>query len=364
MPIEPNKKLEDCDYCELKGELRKRETEYANPGAKRSRPLAAHDSQTICNQLIKKETIEYGVSNRKLVYGSDDREDLFQVGSAEIRQRADAVLAMIDMSRISDNGDGSSTIRTVRFADAQNLCNSERFGQQPTGPSCTGFLVAPDIVATAGHCVNNNDLARTRFFFGFQMIDKDNPRLLIPNDDIFRGVAIIDRKLESTTSDYALVKLDRPVANRPILKLRRSGKISDDANVYVIGHPSGLPLKFADGAYVRGNDDPVFFVANLDTYGGNSGSPVFNQDTHEVEGILVRGDADFVSNGSCNISNVCPITGCRGEDVTRVSEFKNNVPLTTSTVPVDSSLDARVTTVENTLTKISQDLSDIKAKLP
>ncbi|WP_420540401.1 S46 family peptidase (plasmid) [Paenibacillus polymyxa] len=52
------------------------------------------------------------------------------------------------------------------------------------------------------------------------------------------------------------------------------------------------PIKsgFAVGAAVRDNPPNAFFVANLDTYGGNSGSPVFNSDTHEVEGILVRGE--------------------------------------------------------------------------
>jgi hypothetical protein len=177
------------------------------------------------------------------------------------------VMALIDMSRISDNGDGSSAIRTVRFATAQRLCESERFGNQPTGPHCTGFLVAPDIVATAGHCIDNNNIARTRFFFGFRMINFDEPRQVIPNDDIYRGVSIIDRKLDGATrSDYALVKLDRPATGRLIVRLRRSGEIEQGANVYVIGHPSGLPLKFADGAFVRDNDDDVFFVANLDTY--------------------------------------------------------------------------------------------------
>jgi hypothetical protein len=82
-----------------------------------------------------------------------------------------------------------------------------------------------------------------------------------------------------------------------------------------------LPTKFADGAAVRNNQPDAFFVANLDTYGGNSGSPVFNSDTHEVEGILVRGDADFVQHGNCQVSLVCPTTGCRGEDCTRIAEI-------------------------------------------
>ncbi|MGK7898838.1 MAG: serine protease [Xenococcus sp. (in: cyanobacteria)] len=63
-----------------------------------------------------------------------------------------------------------------------------------------------------------------------------------------------------------------------IVPIRRSGKIKDEKNVFVIGHPSGLPLKFANGTQVRDHSPSSFFVANLDTYGGNSGSPVFNED--------------------------------------------------------------------------------------
>ena len=97
----------------------------------------------------------------------------------------------------------------------------------------------------------------------------------------------------------------------------------------MIGHPCGLPQKFADGATVRDNTPKAFFVANLDTYGGNSGSPVFNSSNQAVEGILVRGENDFVTNGTCFVSLVCPTTGCRGEDVTRASEWATKVPKTT-----------------------------------
>lgn len=61
-------------------------------------------------------------------------------------------------------------------------------------------------------------------------------------------------------------------------------------------------------------------MANLDTYGGNSGSAVFNDRTGEVEGILVRGEVDYTYKGNCMVSNVCTDSGCRGEDVTYISE--------------------------------------------
>jgi hypothetical protein len=78
----------------------------------------------------------------------------------------------------------------------------------------------------------------------------------------------------------------------------------------MIGHPVGLPLKYAGGAWVRDNQNKSYVVCNLDI-GGNSGSPVINDDEpHEIEGILVRGDTDFKQVGDCQRSNICPNSGC------------------------------------------------------
>ncbi|MDD5320391.1 MAG: hemopexin repeat-containing protein [Methylococcales bacterium] len=96
----------------------------------------------------------------------------------------------------------------------------------------------------------------------------------------------------------------------------------------MIVHPVGLPTKFGGGATVRDNSPSAFFLANLDTYGGNSGSPVFNSSTHEVEGILVRGETDFVQQDGCNVSLACPNTGCRVKDSMRTTEFAKLIPVT------------------------------------
>jgi len=110
------------------------------------------------------------------------------------------------------------------------------------------------------------------------------------------------------------------------LTIRRDGKIAGNQPVHIIGHPVGLPAKYAAGAQVRDNSSAAYFVANLDSFGGNSGSPVFNAETHFVEGVLVRGDTDFVPHGQCSVALVCPTGGCRGEDCTRTTEFAHLVP--------------------------------------
>uniref|UniRef100_UPI004057CA62 trypsin-like serine peptidase n=1 Tax=Candidatus Electronema sp. TaxID=2698783 RepID=UPI004057CA62 len=318
------KSLKDLSVDDLLQELRAREAKAKNINfdisLEPSENLREFDDESIANVLKE---------NQKVIYGTDDRVDVFQLPAGPNLNDVDSVVALFESSNITDNGNGTSTLQTQNFSERNfgedgeeiRLCAGERFRNQPIGAFCSGFLVASNIIATAGHCVNAESVTNIRFVFGFRMRNATTAETIINNGDIYRGVAIIGRQEVDNGADWALVRLDRPVTNHRIVRIRRTGKIGDTQAVHVIGHPVGLPTKFADGAVVRNNQPNDFFVANLDTYGGNSGSPVFNSDTHEVEGILVRGETDFSKQGNCIISLVCPTSGCRGEDCTRTTEF-------------------------------------------
>jgi hypothetical protein len=312
--------IDNIPLEDLLQELRVRKT----PGLK-ERMLSAGEYDALGS--IKTDEIVENVTNRqKVIYGVDDRQDLFQVTDQSILDSGDSVVSLWNVASVVDNGNGASTLITQNYGASQNLCSGEPFRNQPVGAFCSGFLVAPDIIATAGHCVDTGNVATTRFVFGYRMTDATNAQIVVDNGEIYRGTSLIGRRLTTGGTDWALVRLDRQVANHRIATIRRAGMIPNNQAVYVIGHPSGLPIKYAPGANVRDNSPAEFFVANLDTYGGNSGSPVFNVNTHEVEGILVRGENDFVQSGTCMVSLVCPNTGCRGEDVTRTVEFASLVP--------------------------------------
>jgi S1-C subfamily serine protease len=278
-------------------------------------------------QNVELPTIVETLKHRQeVIYGIDDRQDVFEVTDQAILDDADSVVVVCDQSEIDDNGDGTSALQTQNFGASLNLCATEPFRDQPTTGFCSGFLVAPDVIATAGHCVDASNVTTRRFVFGFRMLDATTAQTVIENSEIYRGVELVGHQLAADGSDWALVRIDRSVPNHKVVRIRRDGQIPNNQTVHVIGHPVGLPTKVAGGAAVRDNSPPAFFVANLDTYGGNSGSPVFNSDTHEVEGILVRGETDFISNGSCTESLKCPNTGCRGEDCTRTTEFVRLIP--------------------------------------
>jgi hypothetical protein len=316
------KTLDEFSLEDLVNELRAREATQS-PGA------AAADSSG-SNEALRQfdsQAIAKAVNaQQKVIYGTDDRQDVFEITDPASLNDIDSVVSLFDASDVVDNGDGTSTLKTQNFRTSQNLCPTERFGEQPIGCFCSGFLVAPDVIATAGHCVNTSNVTNVRFVFGFRMLDAATAQTQIDNAEIYSGVSIIGREEVATGPDWALVRIDRAVTNHALTNIRREGRVGDGQTVHVIGHPVGLPTKFAGGAAVRDNEPSAFFVANLDTYGGNSGSPVFNSDTHEVEGILVRGETDFVTSGNCRVSLVCPSSGCRGEDVTRTTVFANLVP--------------------------------------
>ena len=68
----------------------------------------------------------------------------------------------------------------------------------------------------------------------------------------------------------------------PPLALDLNGKAAKDTLVYALGYPTGLPLKLAGNATVQSVSGTAYFTANLDTFAGNSGSPVFNFATNRV----------------------------------------------------------------------------------
>jgi V8-like Glu-specific endopeptidase len=62
----------------------------------------------------------------------------------------------------------------------------------------------------------------------------------------------------------------------PRLKMNMTKKVADKTNLYMLGLPYGLPVKFVGNGSVQRNTQKDFLESNLDAFGGNSGSPTFN----------------------------------------------------------------------------------------
>jgi len=263
----------------------------------------------------------------KVIYGNDDRQDVVNVYDNLWVDKSRSVAGMFSSGALSllANGDYKVVGKTLV---ERGWCSSERFSNQITAPTCTGFLIGEDVLVTAGHCVSKSgDCKNYKWAFDFKIPASTDITAVIPKDSVYGCKAILYTVSSNTTKDdYAVIRLNRKVLDRPALEIRKTGKIADNAALVLMGHPKGLPTKIAGGANVRSNSATKYFVSNLDSYGGNSGSPVLDAVTGVVEGILVRGEADSVTTSAgCNVSKVCTDSGCRGEDVTRIT----NVPQVT-----------------------------------
>ncbi len=258
----------------------------------------------------------------KVVYGKDNRQDVYETKNALFKKLASSTAAMIPNTALEMNGD----IVTVKGGtlEGDGICSDAKFAKQQTAAMCSGFLVGKDLLLTAGHCIQSMaDCESNSWVFNYSNDKEEKKVFEISKKYIYTCTQIISRELdESTDNDFALVKLDRE-SDRAPLSFRKTGKLADNAKLVVIGHPSGLPTKISDGANVRSNNNQYFFQSNLDTFGGNSGSAVFDSSTGMVEGILVRGERDYVLDkvSNCYRPKVCKMNECRGEDVTRITNI-------------------------------------------
>lgn len=283
-------------------------------------------------RLLYSKTQKLEENRNRGIWEKDDRMDYFGIRDERVVKNADCVAAILLKKNLIDEKNGFSTLRVKNYGETHNLCELEHFREQPVtaGWISTGFLVKKNVIATACHSALRHVLRDLRFVFGFKMSDSSTPVVRVPEENIYEGKKIINCAYmpDGNGSDWALVKLDREVENQEVVMLTED-EIECQQEVYLIGHPQGLPIKYAPGARVRGFKKSLF-TADLDTYMGNSGSPVFNSETHEVIGIVVHGDTrDLRWTGKGWGSVIYPNRNIytRKPQCTRVSRFKEIVDI-------------------------------------
>lgn len=261
----------------------------------------------------------------KAIYGSDDRVSYSEV-SPQYRKLGDATAGMIQLSKLNDKGryyEFSSKILGELMMGNQfrngYVCSDEKFYSDELLPTCSGFLVSADTLLTAGHCVTGPKSCKNNVWsFGLGLSKVRSGKL--SKSEVYKCSRVIKRGM--SPRDFALIKLDRVVRGITPLKLStKKVKIGDQ--VFAIGHPSNLPLKFAMNGRVKSYKKNLF-KTDLDTFAGNSGSPVISKSSHEVVGILVKGALDYEKDLSkgCFVANRCSAysqgADCLGEGVTPI----------------------------------------------
>ncbi len=263
------------------------------------------------------------------IYGRDDRLDEYQIQDPRLLAAGDATVVLVERTSLGEGRKGYLLAEAPSLSEyVEGLCPDEPFRDQPTAGLCSGFLVAPDLIVTAGHCQGCGDeITEMAVVFGYAMQDAETVTMEFDIEDVYFCKEIVAS--QTGTPDWSLIRLDRSVTGHAPVRIRRTDFVPERQPLLVVGHPVGLPRKYDSGGIVRDNWMLSYFDANLDTFGGNSGSAVFNLETLAVEGILVAGNDDFVADwdNGCVRSNVCPDSGCPlWERVVRTTAFSNLVP--------------------------------------
>ncbi len=271
-------------------------------------------------------------TSQAAIYGADNRLEVNQV--APLRMVAPAIAAAVPkifIKKINEQFSQVTDYEPLSGSSTVNACPDERFAQQPIIPNCTGFLISERLLVTAGHCILPNGVIDNQidgpfcqnfsWYFNFNL-DQNGKTTIdhIPEDSIYGCTRIVRAEnldlsppghpATNYGPDFAVIELDRPVKNFKPLKLNFGGVKNGDA-VFTVGHPSGLPAKYSGASKVFDTSNAFHFRVNLDTFGGNSGSPVFNKQ-NEVVAILVAGHpVDYVTDTKrgCQRVNRCDESG-------------------------------------------------------
>ena len=223
-----------------------------------------------CNGVANEVTLDQPetlIDKDAVVYGNDDRQEVYQRSGdifGEIARNATAVL--VQSNSIYSSG-GAVTLYGASLGQTMGLCSNERFYAQPTPGFCSGTLIAPDLILTAGHCISNSSCSSTRFAFDFYY-SAPNQLQSITANDIYSCSQVLVRKegtYSGRTLDHAIVRLDRPVTGRTPAAVQTSAvPVSNGQGLVVMGFPSGIPAKIEDGGVVRSRRASTldYFTAN------------------------------------------------------------------------------------------------------
>ncbi len=255
------------------------------------------------------------------VFGADSRRERYQVESAAIRKAARssvALIASVDLTRDAATG-AYAVPKPQTLAERLDVCDGERFVAQPSVPACSGTLIAPDLVLTAGHCVGPDFCTRivVVFDFAYDAAAGRTPMRVVENvpaDNVYRckqvvqAVDTVDTDA-ATGADFGIFRLDRPVTGRAPVAVDWAAAREPGSELIAVGHPEGLPQKIAGSKVVSQLDD--FILHEADIFTGSSGSGVFATNGKLVALTSFGGPDDyfFDRRRKCNVPFKCGVHG-------------------------------------------------------
>ncbi len=254
--------------------------------------------------------------------GPDDNIEIRDAKQSAL-DRSRAVAAMFSTKHLNATADGR--FATVPYHN--DLCPRERFAGQPMLSTCTGFLIKDrSTLATAAHCFNKEDTLYA--VFGYRLEEITASTSFAANE-----VCTVDVRVPSTPqsrpvdgTDWALLKLDCPLPlPSDVVPLSLAHHEPQQGEpLYVIHHPLGLPMKYADNGRMRDVLPGKTVSTSLDAMAGSSGAPVFSDINGELVGMIKASTYNGTSWASCRPCTCfreVPQGGPDHEIVTSVAAF-------------------------------------------
>ena len=224
-------------------------------------------------------------------FGGSDRTDAHREGAYAIGDLADDDLeAMLGLEPMLSPGDEAHDAYNVDGVKETLLGPDTRTRNYTTeyptravvliefeGGRCTGFMIAEDTVATAGHCVHPGDgsdfypITSYRLHPGF-----DANKAPFGTCGARQLLTVTNWAVDGDpNADFAAIKLDCTIGSQTGWFGLRTGAGKNEAAI-VTGYPGDKPLEQWQASDVvrRAESRKLFYAA--DTVGGNSGGPVWH----------------------------------------------------------------------------------------
>jgi V8-like Glu-specific endopeptidase len=239
-----------------------------------------------------------------VIIGDDDRKDVYEIQDQKIREMAKSTAALIKKQNLEKLEDGRYKLKGLQLSKTYRLCEDEKFSDESLIANCSASLIADNKILTAAHCVERKDhtpgnmgMKDYYIVFNYHKLTPGQTEFIVNANDVYELKKEIFHDFNmSTAVDLAVYELDRPADKAP-LKYSRNDKSDVGTPLFMLGHPYGISLKLSDNsAITEVMAKRHTFRNHLDAFSVNSGSAIFNADSMEIIGVLVRGTGQNITN--------------------------------------------------------------------